>query len=837
MKVFLSHSSKDKPFVEAVADQLRPGTFEMDSQTFDEGLLNSNAIIASLNRSDLFCLFLSKFSVTSSYVDFESLLGFELLASGRLSKFLVICLDDEAFQQAAMNVRYFNIVRKSLVAESAARLIQGNLVSIASKRKLFLHPFIGREAELLELERQVTDHDRPLTKALFLSGNSGSGRRSIARKFFKDQFPSVGQIFPTIDIDDFAGLDELYRKVLGALRPTMVAGELKVRVQGFNFASVDEKRRQIAELFNSLLPARESAFVMDMGGVLADTGALNEEINEIVNRLESKPHPPIVFVAPRMTPMKYRRAEEDIAYLAVKSLNYESTERLVSKLLKDREIQANQDDLEKLVILCDGHPYNVYRMVDEVAEKGLASFLANPRDFVEWKHRQSSEYVSRVNLTGSDFAILYVLNVVPELDFASIVDSLRISPDVVSESLLRLTNLHVIESTSERFLISPSLRIAVERDKRIRLPEEKRKGVLQFLANSLTVRLEEGTASIALIDAAVLSSLESNSGLSAFVSAFLLPSHNIILAKRHYDQRHWKESLRYAAEALKGGSRLSSNALVAACRYLCLASARLGESDIFLEGIGKLEAKAKDSWTRSNIAFLRGFDARLKGNLPDAESYFRKSFDLSPGNLSAAREIAAICLARDNHDDAEHFAREAYSHARSNPYLLDILIAVLVRKHGRDANFRNEIDGLFEVLEQVGEEAGRSFYSTRKAEYEHLWGSNKEALRLIEEAIKRTPTLFEPRRIYAEILLKEGNKQKALEQIDYMKGIVNARDPSERRSNYRSYLNTYAHYLTEVGKYTEAKQIYDDISIFTLAERNASIREIEIVEGFKKNKR
>lgn len=160
MKVFLSHSSKDKGFVESVADLLRPGTFELDSLTFDAGLVNSEAIIESLQRCDLYCLFLSNNSVNSSYVDFETLLGIELLASGKINRFLVICIDDDAFGKASANVKFFNVVRKSLEVESTARLIQGNLISAAKINTTQAHPFIGREDELVELEKQLTDHPR-----------------------------------------------------------------------------------------------------------------------------------------------------------------------------------------------------------------------------------------------------------------------------------------------------------------------------------------------------------------------------------------------------------------------------------------------------------------------------------------------------------------------------------------------------------------------------------------------------------------------------------------------------------------------------------------------------
>ena len=241
MKAFLSHSSKDKGFVESVADQLRPGTYELDSQTFDAGLVNSEAIVRSLQRCDLFCLFLSKDAVSSAYVNFETLLGMEFIASGKIGRFLAVCLDEEAFQQASANVRFFNIVRKSLGEESTARLILGNLVVAAKIAATHSHPFIGRESELVELERQVTDYRRPPSKALFISGNFGAGRRTIAQKFYEDQYPRVGRIFPSINIEHFAGLEELYRSILVTLRPAMTTSELKIRNPRFRRCKIRRK--------------------------------------------------------------------------------------------------------------------------------------------------------------------------------------------------------------------------------------------------------------------------------------------------------------------------------------------------------------------------------------------------------------------------------------------------------------------------------------------------------------------------------------------------------------------------------------------------------------------
>ena len=257
MKAFLSHSSKDKGFVDTVAEELRPGSFELDAETFDAGLLNSQAIINALKKCDIFCLFLSTHSTSSPYVDFETLFGLEFFASGDISRIIVFCLDHESFVAASENVKYFNLIRRTTTPETTARAIQGYMISTTTAGTYISRPFVGREDELQDLERQVTDYSRPLSKAIFVSGNVGSGRRTVARKFYDNQFPHVGKIFPTVHIDDFFGLEEIYRAILGVLRPHMPVRELTTNVQAFEIASVVEKSRLIAQLINSFYWTRK----------------------------------------------------------------------------------------------------------------------------------------------------------------------------------------------------------------------------------------------------------------------------------------------------------------------------------------------------------------------------------------------------------------------------------------------------------------------------------------------------------------------------------------------------------------------------------------------------
>lgn len=364
--------------------------------------------------------------------------------------------------------------------------------------------------------------------------------------------------------------------------------------------------------------------------------------------------------------------------------------------------------MEELSKLAEGHPFNIYRLVDEVFEKGVKTFLANPYDFIEWKHRQTSEYVNRICFSTNECAVLTLLKSIPELDFDTIANALNFDGAALADDLQRLVLVHVLDSDGDRFRISPALRVAIERDPRVKMPAKQHADATSSVARSLSLRIEEGTAPVSLVDSAVLASIESGTVLTELAGVFLLPSHYVWLAKLRYHQHQWSESIRFGLEALKGEARLSSNGLVATCRFLCLAGARVGENEIVDRAIKKLQDRASDDWARSNVSFLKGFRLRMRGQLPAAQDFFQAAYDYHNGNSSAMRELAAISLARGDLDKAEGLAREAYDQARTNAYLVEMLLTVLIRKRGSVPR-NSEIDDLFAVLERVGEENGRSF--------------------------------------------------------------------------------------------------------------------------------
>lgn len=96
--------------------------------------------------------------------------------------------------------------------------------------------------------------------------------------------------------------------------------------------------------------------------------------------------------------------------------------------------------------------------------------------------------------------------------------------------------------------------------------------------------------------------------------------------------------------------------------------------------------------------------------------------------------------------------------------------------------------------------------------------------------------IFEVRRLQAEIYLKAGNRNRADQAIQAMTRMMEDREVYDRRSNYRLFLETKAQYLVEIGHFSDAKKLYDDLAYFTPEERDKAIKDIEITQAFASKK-
>jgi hypothetical protein len=167
MRAFLSHSSKDKAFVNDVARALGGANLELDEVTFQHGLTNAEAIFKAVERFDLFVVFFSRSSISSAYIKYELRLADELYAKGLINKFLLISMDENAFREIPEEWKRFNIVRKIASPKMASRAILNALMeqrSISSKRTDY---FVGRDQELASAKDRIIDPSLPQPRRFY----------------------------------------------------------------------------------------------------------------------------------------------------------------------------------------------------------------------------------------------------------------------------------------------------------------------------------------------------------------------------------------------------------------------------------------------------------------------------------------------------------------------------------------------------------------------------------------------------------------------------------------------------------------------------------------------
>jgi hypothetical protein len=549
MRAFLSHSSRDKPLVEEIAEHLGAAQVELDSITFDSGLLNVEAIQTALKRSSIFVLFLTRDALDSSYVRFEALLAQELLAKGLIEKFLVICLDAQAFSKAEEQWKAFSFVRHLTSPQSIARLIQNHLIMdrarVASKHQ----PYVERSKELNDLKESLIQPGSPRAKGIYISGNAGIGRRTFARRLYMDRYPAVNAVFPEIQIDRLDGYDEIYRKLSQELLPTWPLSSWRARILGFSIADDKGKATQIASLFDQLVESREAIFVCDGGGLLDNDGALQQPLKQIFSKIQRRSHPTVVFISERKIPHS-RRGDLSIAYCALPSMTDAHIRQLAGFLLTDAEITYSNDDLEQIVLLSDGHPFNVKFLVETAIQYTLPVALADTTALTHWKRKRGSEFLRKIEFTEEEKVILAAFRDFSVLDFTTIQSIVGGEIAVVGKTLTRLMDFHVIEAAGDdTYQVAPPLRTAIGRDNRLRLDPNRRRAMLKVVSDSLKAHTDDDKISVSLIDAGILATLQEGDKVPPLFSAFLLPSHLVWLAKRHYDGKRWRECAQLTLDA------------------------------------------------------------------------------------------------------------------------------------------------------------------------------------------------------------------------------------------------------------------------------------------------
>ena len=94
LKAFLSHSSKQKGYVEVVANHLGKSNIIFDKWTFEEGNKTVDEIFQGLTETGVFVLFISNEALETKWVKTEIKRAYELIKTNNIKQLYPIIIDE-----------------------------------------------------------------------------------------------------------------------------------------------------------------------------------------------------------------------------------------------------------------------------------------------------------------------------------------------------------------------------------------------------------------------------------------------------------------------------------------------------------------------------------------------------------------------------------------------------------------------------------------------------------------------------------------------------------------------------------------------------------------------
>lgn len=754
MKAFLSHSSKDKAFVGSVASAIGRTLIEYDEWTL-EYTLNTDAIRRALARSDLFVLFLSNTSVNSAYVAEEIRAALERRGAGLLKQVLIFAIDATSYRALPGWLREVNIVQQLTSPKACARKIQSRLLELGAQDDRNSSLYLGREDEEKALRKAISVPPKNTPISIHAVGHHGIGRKTFVRNSLSKFYPRYYDVFVEISLSDFQGIEDLYR----ALYELHVASSLEEMIRDYKaFAELAEPEqiRAITEIINEMAERGEFILVNDDDGVYNDEGDYHSHIKKILAELQSQQRPVIGFIQTRMMPLSRRTQNPRSYHTFLKPLKDADVRELLGLSMQQLGIDYTTEDVNRICDHLDGHPYNVRFALQFISDYGIQALVNDPSDLIEWKQRRAEDFLKRIKFSQLEvdlIAILYEYRYVATEMLLAIV---KADLAEIAKSLRRLEEFCCVERREPYYHLSAPIREAIRRDKRFDKTPEWLRVTSNIICGIIKDYQNDDAINIPILSSA-LTAIAQGAVAPKNLSALILPSHLLQIAKDCYDRGRRPECLEFCRRAYSMKNRLANDVKTEVLRLWGLSAVRLNDQTEFNYALSELKTLPGKPAQRIRY-FLEGFNARIKGLLDAAEHKFRKAWELSPDNQSVNRELASLYCKQKRYNDAEAHARSVYRIAPTNPYSIDILAETLLGKLYQGLPIdASELNRLFDELRIYGDAPGSSFYQMRDAQRKWKDKDFGGALKSVAKAIERTPSLVSAYFLRADVHLSLGN--------------------------------------------------------------------------------
>jgi thioredoxin-like negative regulator of GroEL len=788
-KAFLSHSSLDKSFVEAVALRLGRVQVFVDQWGFEGGDAFIKAIPPALSGTELFVLFASRASLQSFWVQLEINHAELLLASSVLKKAIVFIIDDALGHSDLPKWMQNALVQKYTSPNAVAREIQAQLDKMRGvKQKEY---FFGRDQLMHEFSQKLYPAAGSLPpNLLVIAGLSGMGRRTFARRVLEDRLSL--RVGPTFHLKKGDGLDALHLAVLFDTCPLMPKDRVNKELEVFRRSGIDEKVHEIVRLFSLASENNVAPVILDDGALIESNGAYTSEAILFLKELRKAPQVVVVLIQSRLPNMPgTSMAALGLCGAKVPPIDSEASRQFLQRRFADNDISASPEQVATLILQLNGYPPAFNMATTYVKEYGLQVLLNNKAVLTSFQQQEFADFLAELRPSNVEWGVLRLLAAGMEIPVEGLMAATGQPAATIVPAVQRLIDLSLILNNGGTLSITGPLIYSIQAAKGTIPPHE-----YAFIGKSLKATFwdtQDALPDYGILEATISALLKSDEPDLKDFKQVVVPSLLFRNAKYHYQMGgydHWLNAKRLL-DTLIDLEPTNVRAL-ALLMKIHVRLRKFDEAESILNKLKKLKAP--------EIHFLEGFLRWKNRRFSAAIPHFETALRLGQEAVEIYHGLATCLFRLGKLDEAKKVIHRGLAHkGRHNVLLVDLAAQIAID--------RNELTEAEKYVEQLRRLNADTDYHHRLATLLNAKHKSKEALAHARKASQNPRARFENKITLINTLIE-------VEQFREAEEVLNGLDEIYKREDDKQdvRLGLRCKCLLRQRKWSEAEPLWEALS-------------------------
>lgn len=707
-KVFLSHKSEDKDFVRYVAEKIGVDRCHYDEYTFEGGMKTLDEIMAALDSTDLFVLFISDKALDSEWVTRERGRAHTLLKQGKLRQIFPIIIDPNpairhSDSRIPMWMRKNYIIKKVLSPKLAVQKIKArmreltwDLNPLQKDEQIY---FFGRNQEIQAFEQRRGNLDRPEMVCCVTSGFDGIGRkRYMDHCLKKASILRPSHSYNLIQMEMHESVEDFILKL-----SDLCAGE-DTPDSVIALKSIEEKSCRVAELLTSLQNNGEVVFVNDPGALITPR-------NEMVAWLQTalkKVSPRFVLGIASRYYLKGHKCPSSVFQIHLSELNKFDRTNMLREYSAQQGHDLKRELLQDISELLTGYPAQIFWTVALLEEYGEVTISNHYDEIVEYSSDKAAAILHFFD--GNDKAMEFLSYLSQfELISAEMLNKAFEIDNGLLEIFERFCSLSICNfygSNGEMVRVSDVIRDYIARMKH-ELSEPYIKIIQEMAATSVDETFLENS-DLASYYATIKQQILHGTSVD---SIHVLPSLYIKSIVEFYNSKRYAAACDLCEKLIEqqADKEFAPELRRTFYIYLCQSLAR--------EHNNKFDYYVNDPvLSPVDKLYLKGFCCRINNQPKNAIDLLNKALSLDGKRAQIRRELVNSYILAEDYESALQYSRENYLQDKLNPYHAQSYFRCLINLP--DAHdHKDEMQVILETIEKNSSLKAQQMFATMRAQY------------------------------------------------------------------------------------------------------------------------